>query len=406
VVNPVKILLVDDDEEDFFLTRSIVKAISHRKYDIEWISSFPEAIIAVKQNRHDVYLIDYRLGPENGLEMIRTIRKGGQKIPLILLTGQGDVEIDEKAMEAGATDYLTKGKIKPYDLDRSIRYSIQHSKNLEEIQKLNTDLEERVQDRTSELFNAIKKLEEINKKQYQREAEVRKALEKEKELNELKSRFVTIASHEFKTPLTTILSAASLISKYNEAGNQEKISINIDRIKSSVTNLSNILNDFLSLSKLEDGVIGSNPSVFNMKALIDEIKGEMASMLKQGQNLVHHHQGAETIILDKQIMKNILINLISNAIKYSERGKIEIACEVTSSEIYLSVKDEGIGIPESDKTFLFTRFFRSRNAGNIQGTGLGLNIVKRYIELLNGNIDYESELEKGTTFKIEIPIAV
>jgi two-component system sensor kinase FixL len=307
------------------------------------------------------------------------------------------------AMKAGAADYLLKGRMNPNDLERSIRYSIQNAKNIQEIQKLNIELEERVQRRTSELFEAIKKLEETNKKQRQAEAEVRKALEKERELNELKSRFVTIASHEFRTPLSTILSSASLVSKYNEIGGKEKIEKHVQRIKSSVTNLTGILNDFLSLSKLEEGIVSNHPSEFNMKELTEEVKEEMHGMIKENQEIHYEHTGPEMVFLDKQIMRNILINLVSNAIKYSEKGPIDINSEVMDSMIHIRIKDQGIGIPEEDKPFLFTRFFRANNSGNVQGTGLGLNIVKRYVELLNGSLNYDSELGKGTTFKIVIP---
>jgi signal transduction histidine kinase len=399
----IKILLVDDDEEDFIITRDIINEVRHRKFRMEWIANYAQAEKIILEQRHDVYLIDYRLGAENGLDLIKKAILDGCRAPLILLTGQGDIETDEMAMKAGAADYLLKGRMNPNDLERSIRYSIQNAKNIQEIQKLNIELEERVQRRTSELFEAIKKLEETNKKQRQAEAEVRKALEKERELNELKSRFVTIASHEFRTPLSTILSSASLVSKYNEIGGKEKIEKHVQRIKSSVTNLTGILNDFLSLSKLEEGIVSNHPSEFNMKELTEEVKEEMHGMIKENQEIHYEHTGPEMVFLDKQIMRNILINLVSNAIKYSEKGPIDINSEVMDSMIHIRIKDQGIGIPEEDKPFLFTRFFRANNSGNVQGTGLGLNIVKRYVELLNGSLNYDSELGKGTTFKIVIP---
>src|SRR5690606_4008847 len=165
MADPINILLVDDDEEDFIITRDIIDDIRHRKYNMEWVSGYQQAFRIISEERHDVYLIDYRLGAESGLDLIKAAVRSGCKAPLILLTGQGDIETDELAMKAGAADYLIKGRINPNDLERSIRYSIQNAKNIEEIQKLNVELEERVQKRTSELFEAIKKLEETNKKQ-------------------------------------------------------------------------------------------------------------------------------------------------------------------------------------------------------------------------------------------------
>jgi signal transduction histidine kinase len=400
----IRILLVDDDEEDYIITRNIIKNITEQNYILDWVPDYNKAIELINLHIHDVYLIDFRLKGENGLDLIRDVAKTGCKAPLILLTGQENREIDEQVMNAGASDYLLKGKLEPNSLERSIRYSIQNFNNLQEIQKLNFALEGRVKERTYDLFKAFKELEEVNKKQRQTELEVRKSLEKERDLNEMKTQFVTVASHEFRTPLTTILSSASLIFRYNHSGNSDKIDSHVHQIKASVLNLTEILNSFLSVSKLEEGAVRSNPTSFNLKVLLEEIKEEMLSLIKEDQQLIYEHKGSETVLLDKHIMRNIFLNLISNAIKYSEKGLIEIRSEVTPSLVSVSVRDQGIGIPEEDKAFLFKPFFRAQNSEDIQGTGLGLNIVKRYAELLNGAISFESEQGKGTIFKLEIPL--
>lgn len=398
----IRVLLVDDDEEDYIITNDIISDIP-RKYRLEWASSYKEAEKIIAENRHHVYLIDYRLGADSGLELIKSCKENGVTAPMILMTGQGDVEIDEEAMKAGASDYLVKGSISASELDRSIRYSIKEAGRLEEIRQLNSELEKRVQERTEELFAAIKKLEETNKIQKKAEEEVRKSLAKEKELNELKSRFVTMASHEFRTPLSTILSSVSLIQKYNEMGENDKLVKHTQRIKSAVTNLTGILNDFLSLSKLEEGNISFHPQEFNFKELLEEIVEEMTPVIKETQKLVSNYEGAELINSDKNILRNCILNLVSNAVKYSEKGTIRINTMINKDKINITVSDEGIGIPEKDQLFLFTRFFRAHNSGNIQGTGLGLNIVKRYIELLKGSITFKSIEFQGTTFYIEIP---
>jgi signal transduction histidine kinase len=400
----IRILLVDDDEEDYIITRNIIKNITEQNYILDWVPDYNKAIELINLHIHDVYLIDFRLKGENGLDLIRDVAKTGCKAPLILLTGQENREIDEQVMNAGASDYLLKGKLEPNSLERSIRYSIQNFNNLQEIQKLNFALEGRVKERTYDLFKAFKELEEVNKKQRQTELEVRKSLEKERDLNEMKTQFVTVASHEFRTPLTTILSSASLIFRYNHSGNSDKIDSHVHQIKASVLNLTEILNSFLSVSKLEEGAVRSNPTSFNLKVLLEEIKEEMLSLIKEDQQLIYEHKGSETVLLDKHIMRNIFLNLISNAIKYSEKGLIEIRSEVTPSLVSVSVRDQGIGIPEEDKAFLFKPFFRAQNSEDIQGTGLGLNIVKRYAELLNGAISFESVQGKGTIFKLEIPL--
>jgi PAS domain S-box-containing protein len=272
----------------------------------------------------------------------------------------------------------------------------------QEFQKLNAELEQRVDERTQALEGAIHELEYTNKSLEQAEEEVRKALEKEKELSELKTRFVSTASHEFRTPLATILSSVSLIGKYTGYENEEKRHKHIERIKSSVNNLRDILNDFLSVDKLEAGKVLNEPMTFNVKALIQEILDEVRSILKAGQTLEYQHSGKEEVYLDKMLLKNVMLNLISNAIKFTEESKeIIVNSSLSEKELEIAVKDLGIGISEEDQKHLFERFFRAKNAINIQGTGLGLNIVSKYVELMDGEISFESELGKGTTFYLK-----
>lgn len=231
-------------------------------------------------------------------------------------------------------------------------------------------------------------------------------LSKEKELSDLKSRFVSMASHEFRTPLSTILSSASLLAKYTETDDQEKRDKHIHRIKSSVNNLTDILNEFLSIGKIEDGKVVAHYADINIREMFTAIGTEMQGIAKEGQQIVYDHKGNETVHLDPVLLRNIIINLLSNAIKFSpERSTILFTSTVSSSEITLSVKDSGIGITTEDQEHLFERFFRGVNVTNIQGTGLGLHIVGKYIELMNGRIDFKSELEKGTEFIIRFTIA-
>lgn len=401
-----KVLLIDDDEDDYIITRDILDDIPGRNFLLDWTASFNEAMNLIKQDNYDVYLVDFRLGAQDGLELITTAVEGGAKAPFILLTGQSDRETDEKAMRAGALDYLVKGTFNPYDLERSIRYSIEHAKSLAEIQKLNAELEQRVEERTQELAEAIKKLEDTNRSLYEAQQEIHKALQKEKELHELKSRFVTIASHEFRTPLSTVLSSASLIGKYKTTEDDDKRQKHVGRIKSAVNNLTAILNDFLSISRIEEGKIYNVPTTFNLYSFATEIVEEMQGYLKVGQVINYQHEGDQVIDLDKQLLKNILLNLLSNGSKYSGEGKkIFLKTTMSGRELIITVQDQGIGIPEADQTHLFTPFFRAQNVTNIQGTGLGLNIVKRFVEIMEGTLQYESVLNQGTTFTICIPNA-
>jgi len=232
-------------------------------------------------------------------------------------------------------------------------------------------------------------------------------LAREIELNEMKSRFVSMASHEFRTPLSTIMSSAALAGKYVKEEDQHKREKHINRIQSSVKNLTSILNDFLSIDKLEDGKIQITESDFSLFELIEEVVDEMKYFLKTDQKItIHNSISANQIaVSDRNVIKNILINLLSNASKYSDKESI-IALTVNSlnKDIKIDVIDEGIGIPKKEQENLFnSRFFRAGNVTNIEGTGLGLTIVKKYLSLINGNISFISEELKGSTFTINIP---
>lgn len=237
------------------------------------------------------------------------------------------------------------------------------------------------------------------------EKEILHALEKERTLNEMKSRFVSMASHEFRTPLSTILSSLTLVDRYNQPEQREKQLKHIERIRSSVKNLTEILNDFLSLEKLEAGKVELQESEFDVVLFCEEMTEELQAVAKPGQEIRYTHTGGQrSVNTDKQLLRNILINLLNNAIKYSnDHQPIELVSSADHT-LQLKVIDHGIGIPAEEQNQLFERFFRASNAGTIQGTGLGLNIVKRYTELLQGNLTFKSEANKGTTFTIILPL--
>ena len=254
-----------------------------------------------------------------------------------------------------------------------------------EIKKLNDELETTVENRTKELKEAFGHLE--------------KALEKEKELSELKSRFVSMASHEFRTPLSTILSSSYLIEKYSNAEDQPKRDKHLQRIISSVNMLIDLLNDFLSVGKIEEGKIQVRPVELNITEVITAISEEIKNNLKKDQEIRYHHQGKAEVEMDPSLLKHIIMNLVSNASKFSpEMSPIEIKTNGQDHRLTLSVKDHGMGISREDQKHLMERFFRGTNAGHIQGTGLGLHIVSKYAELMNGTVQCKSELEKGTEF--------
>ena len=265
-----------------------------------------------------------------------------------------------------------------------------------EMRKLNAELEAKVEERTIILKEALQRLE-------QSQSELSLALDKEKQLNEIKSRFVSMASHEFRTPLSTVLSSASLIGKYPYTEDQDKRNRHIEKIKGSVKHLNDLLEDFLSLGKLDEGKVGATFEEFNLNELLADTIADMDVIKKKGQEFVYNYSGHEMIISDKKLVRNAMINLLSNAIKFSnEYSPIEIICWADKG-VSVTVKDNGIGISNEDKQHLFSSFFRGKNAINIQGTGLGLHIVKRYLDLLDGTIRLESDIDKGTRITFTLP---
>ena len=216
-----------------------------------------------------------------------------------------------------------------------------------------------------------------------------------------------MASHEFRTPLSAIQLSASLIEKYAESFTNANITKHVNKIKNAVGNLTTILNDFLSLEKLEAGKVEPSFTDFDLVKLAEEVTEEMQMIAKQNQNIIYQHTGTSSMIhLDQNLLKNCIFNLIANAIKYSgENTFIEFNTEISDKNYIVTVKDNGIGIPETDQKHLFEAFFRAHNTGNIPGTGLGLNIVARYAALMNGTVDFKSNINQGTLFTISFPAA-
>lgn len=249
------------------------------------------------------------------------------------------------------------------------------------LQALNLSLEEKVKERTAELINS---------------------LEREKKISELKSNFVSITSHEFRTPLTIIGLSTTLIEKYIQKGKLEHIQLQLDKIRSAVINLVQILDDLLTIGKIEGGKVNTQKIATDIKKLTNALMTEISALTKKGQNLNYTHQGSTEIDIDVNLYGGIFINLLSNAIKYSE-GEIQIKTQLQGHNLVMSIEDSGIGIPFVDQKKIFSKYFRGSNSTHIAGTGLGLNIVFQYVELLKGSIEFTSIPGKGTTFIVVLP---
>ncbi|TDQ21954.1 PAS domain-containing sensor histidine kinase [Tenacibaculum caenipelagi] len=305
-------------------------------------------------------------------------------------------------VEAGLNPFSIYGK--KYVMALVIDISTRKEQE-QKIKSLNENLEEKVSKRTYELKNMILALEAENKKRIKAEKEAKLALKKEKDLNELKSRFLSLVSHEFKTPLSGILTSAILLSKYKLTEQQEKRDKHIKTISDKVHYLNNILNDFLTMEKLEKGKIKYSPSTFKLSKVVNEVVYNANMLLKEGQK-INYPKDIDSFSLyqDEKIVELALSNLIHNAVKYSsENTEINISITQDDTKTVFKVKDNGIGIPQEDQKNIFNRYFRAKNALLTQGTGIGLNIVKDHMENLNGKVYFDSTEQEGTVFTIELP---
>lgn len=335
------------------------------------------------KEQHDGYLQNYRRNGQPNIigkgREVSGLRKDGSIFPFRLAISE--VQFSGRKIYTGFIHDLSKEK----EAEEKLKDYAAH-------------LEEQVDLRTQLLNESVKALEAANSK-------VNQSLDKEKELGQLKSRFVSMASHEFRTPLSSIQLSSDLIEKYAENSDIENINRHLGKIKNSVTNLTGILNDFLSLERLETGKMEPEALSFDIVGFSAEITEEMQVIAKEDQKIIYVHTGMSSNVgIDQSLLKTCIINLISNAIKYSgEHTFIQFSTVVTDKNITVSIKDNGIGIPKEDQKHLFEPFFRAHNTGNIPGTGLGLNIVSRYTELMKGTVSFISDVNQSTSFTLSFP---
>jgi PAS domain S-box-containing protein len=285
--------------------------------------------------------------------------------------------------------------------------------NEKKIDALNSLLEKKIILRTSELNNTIKQLKELNlnykneiKKRIEAEKNIKNALKKEQELNELKTKFLSMVSHEFKTPLSGILTSTMLLNKYQLSEEHLKREKHIKTIESKVHYLNNILNDFLSIERLDTSKVTYKFTTFNLSKIINEVVYNANMLLKSGQRIIIPQNSDDFILQqDEKILELILSNLIYNAVKYSpENTTVKLHIIKNGKSIIFNIIDEGIGIPANDQKFIFNRYFRAENVLNTQGTGIGLNIVQAHLENLGGSINFTSKENKGSIFTVKLPL--
>lgn len=312
-------------------------------------------------------------------------------------------------LEIGLNPFSVYGKnyVMALVIDISLR-----KKQEQKIMELNSTLERKVEQRTAELKTAneaLKKLnitlEKENKKRIKAEEKTKSALKKEQELNDLKTKFLSLVSHEFKTPLSGILTSTMLLSKYKLSDEQEKRNKHTKKITDIVHYLNNILNDFLSVEKLERGDITYNPTTFKLNKVLNDVISNASVLVKDGQKINYTNEiNCISLFQDEKIIELALSNIINNALKYSgENAVVDIKASQNDFETIIDVIDNGIGIPEKDQKNIFNRYFRAENTLLIQGSGIGLNIVKNHLKNLKGTISFISKENKGSKFTITIP---
>jgi signal transduction histidine kinase len=359
------VLIIDDDK---FMRMQLHCMLEAEGYQIIEATDGEEGLAACAQYAPDIILLDAMMPVMDGFTCCHQLRRlpESARIPVLMITSLEDQESVDQAFEVGASDYITK----------PVHWGVLRQRVLRMIQASRA------------------------------EEEIRKALEKEKELNELKSRFVSMTSHEFRNPLSTILFAAELLQHHSYKLTDEKKQKYLCRIQSAVKQMNHLLNEVLEIGKAEAGKLEFNPIPIDLSTYCQYIVEEIQLTAGSNYLLVFNNIGTcSQACMDEQLLRSILINLLSNAVKYSpDGGKIHLELVCQPESVTFRIQDEGIGISAVDQAKLFNTFHRGNNVGKIAGTGLGLAIVKNCVELHGGTIVVESEVGAGTTFLVTLPL--
>jgi signal transduction histidine kinase len=371
----IKLLLVEDDEDDFILTGDLLKEIYSDNLDLEWVKDYEAAVARLASNEHAVCLLDYRLGEHNGIELLRLARERGSNCPAILLTGQADREIDYEAMRAGASDYLIKGELNAALLERAIRYS-RERRRLEE---------ERLQ--------------------LVREQQAREAAEA---ANRAKDDFLAMVSHELRSPLNAILGWTRILRSSNV--DEETVERALETIERSAKSQAQMIEDLLDISRVINGNLRLNLIEVNLANLIKRVLEASYPAAEAKQIQIHTDTNGPVglVMGDPDRLQQIFANLLSNAVKFTpEAGRIEIQMQQRESQVEVSIKDSGVGISADFLPQVFERYKQGRNEHKRKhkGLGLGLAIARNLVEMHGGRISVHSDGEGfGSIFTVSLPL--
>lgn len=387
----LKILIVEDDSVSALVLKRALEKNQHQIIGI--VESGENALEFLRENSADIVMMDINLSGD--LDGIKTTEIINEKhgIPVVYLSSSSDKETLNKVLDTNPSGYLTK-PFNTRELNMVIELAIFKERKKKELQKLNSELEEKVKQRTVELYDANK--------------ELKKALQKEREINELKSRIVLNVSHSFKTPLTSILSSSQLLQLYAEKDHplKQKIVKHGSKIEDSVRILNNLLTSILFFGKADENKMKYKPKKMFLGAFIKELIDSVEAGVKNNIKIKVELENLPKIILsDPELLFQIFDNLLSNAVKYSkDKQEVHFHLSFQNDLLKASITDNGVGIPETEQSQLFDRFFRGGNVGLVEGSGLGLSIVKQCVEVLQGEIDFRSQPNKETVFEVTIPV--
>jgi signal transduction histidine kinase len=391
----VRVLLVEDDEDDYFLTRDLLSEIQGQPFLLEWVKDYDTALEAMGRNGHDAYLLDYRLGQRNGLELLRGARAGGCRGPIILLTGQGEREVDIEAMRAGAADFLMKGRIDAALLERSLRYAIERQRDREALRQAHDHLEERVQVRTAALERANEALRE-------REEALREA-------HRRKDEFLAMLAHELRNPLAPLSNALHVLGQ--RGGADPAFRQGREMMERQVRHLARIVDDLLDVSRIMRGRVQLRPERLDLARLVRTAALDHRSIFQQaGLGLdVDVPELPVWVMGDPIRLAQVLSNLLHNAAKFtSSGGQVSIRLAVAGGyKAEIAVRDTGIGVEPEMLPRLFETFAQAdrsldRSKG---GLGLGLALVKGLVELHGGRVHAASAGPGcGAEFAIRLPV--
>ncbi len=391
----VRVLVIDDDEDDFFLTRDLLDEIPGARFQVDWEPDWEQALESICRGVHDVYLVDYRLGARSGLDLIREADAHDCTGPLIILTGQGERELDFAAMQAGAADYLEKGKLDSTQLERAIRYAIQNKQSEEQLEK-------RVHERTAELAETNAALEREIRERHRAEEALR-------QIDRRKDEFLATLAHELRNPLAPIRNALEIMRLGPDS--PEAVERGRKMMDRQVAHLVRLIDDLLDISRITRGKVQLRRERVDFADVVAGAVEGSKPVIDAGQHelLISLPDSPVTLEADSFRLTQVLMNLLNNAAKYMEpKGKIHLTATIESGTLVLSVRDTGMGIPADVLPHIFEMFSqvdrtRDRSQG---GLGIGLSLVRGLVELHGGAVKAVSDGPgKGSEFVVRLPVA-